>query len=470
MNPLMKLKIFFLILHSLFFILHSSAQQMPTYSQNILNPYLLNPAYAGESSYMNVFLHARNEFSDMPNSPESYMLTMDGNFSNPKFAFGVSAFNNIEAIFKNMGISASYRYKLQIADIHFVSLAISGGIVQNSIDFSKIIAADPTEISDFKGVETRFNPNIDFGILYQLKNFRAGFSIHNLTSPTYKYEQTQNEQYLSYRLMRSLRFTLAYEQPLYEELRLDAMLLSQSVQGLPFEVGASANFNYGDKFWIGGGYRLETDAFVMAGIRVSDQLMFSYCYNFIASGDAAHRAYLGATHEVALGFRWQRQSGKNKSKDKNLNEDIKQLRYMLESQGEEIDRLKQENEEIKRKQELYSIDNSKIDSLIALRAHRINTIPDVKVMEENAKDSTPQAYYVIVAAGQDLLGFKDFQKLLLRELSLETSLMPFEGNSTYYFLYTGHFVKPEDAQAEVKRLRKMKINNYIIGEVWVYKK
>jgi hypothetical protein len=55
-----------------------------------------------------------------------------------------------------------------------------------------------------------------------------------------------------------------------------------------------------DRFWVGGGYRFESDFILMTGMYINDLLSFSYAYDL---GVAAPARYAAGSHEFTLGIR-----------------------------------------------------------------------------------------------------------------------------------------------------------------------
>ncbi|MFM7729090.1 MAG: type IX secretion system membrane protein PorP/SprF, partial [Flavobacteriales bacterium] len=61
----------------------------------------------------------------------------------------------------------------------------------------------------------------------------------------------------------------------------------------------NANLLINNRFWVGGGYRLEDAVIIMAGIDLVPNLKLGYSYDFTTS---AIRTYSTGTHEVMLGY------------------------------------------------------------------------------------------------------------------------------------------------------------------------
>src|ERR1035437_3930129 len=54
------------------------AQQLPLSSQYYTNPFVMNPAYAGISENLNIFLTHRSQWTGLAGAPETSYLTIEG--------------------------------------------------------------------------------------------------------------------------------------------------------------------------------------------------------------------------------------------------------------------------------------------------------------------------------------------------------------------------------------------------------
>ena len=471
----------------LFFTNLGFAQQQPSFFHSVINPFLINPAFAGESGGQNLYLIGRNDFINMPYAPKFYHLTFDAALSNPRIGFGAKAFSNAIFAVRNLGFSATYRYKFQIADRHFLSTALSAGFVQNSLDFSKIIANDPSEISDFRGIESSMRPNIYLGFLYQFSQLKIGFSAYNSLSPTFVYEKSLNEQSLAYHLLQQYHISASYKHRFSNRWALDMKLFTGSTHGLPLWGSLGAVFHYDDMFWIGGGYGHQSKSFFIAGVRLAEQITLSYSYGFSTAAGKNYRAHLGASHEISIGYRIGQRP--TPGRDQRLSQEINQLQFIVESQGQEIDRLRQERIELREQMARLQLDQNTIDSLKnaiiqavsanmphdrhsegiqrSEKTHQHETLIN-NVTDESAEPSEGR-FYVVIAASRTVAEVKEFQRLVLRNFGIDTRILdPNPPSRSYFFVYTNVFNTMEDAINAVRRLERTGISEYIIGNIWIH--
>ncbi|MBK9192175.1 MAG: type IX secretion system membrane protein PorP/SprF [Crocinitomicaceae bacterium] len=59
-------------------IVSAKAQQLPLFSQYYYNRFIYNPAFTGVESQSSVYLIHHSQWKDIPGSPVTYALTVDG--------------------------------------------------------------------------------------------------------------------------------------------------------------------------------------------------------------------------------------------------------------------------------------------------------------------------------------------------------------------------------------------------------
>ncbi len=455
----------------------AAAQQIPIFTESQINPFLLNPAYAGNSDYANVFLHTRSLWADMPDAPQQYYLTADGALNNDKVGLGFMLHTNVEPIIRNIGALFTYRYKVRMGEHHFLSGGLSGGFLQNSLDFDKAIVENPEELAEFRGNWSKFNFDLNAGLLYQFKGLEIGVVAKQLTNTPYTYQHTTSDKSLTYRLIRHYEFSAAYTWRFSERFALRPLFVGQSTEGMPFNFMLNACVSYMDNFWIGAGYRLQSAYSIIAGLVISDRLVLGYNCD-IASTD--YRSQFGLTHEIAVGFRFGRQSKKATPRENVNRNSAGRLQDIVLQQGEDIDRLKQANEDLRKRLDnqatagkqvdsrsaeqqqlldIYTRDRAFMDSLIAVYSVDMETVTDEAMQEKQ--------HYMVLGAYYKVADAKIFQKILEREADLETNITTSD-NGRYYFVYSKIVTSRKEANAEFKRLTDMDIQKYINGNLWIY--
>jgi type IX secretion system PorP/SprF family membrane protein len=122
-----------LIVLSLFYSV-SSAQQVPMYSQYILNGFLVNPSFAGRDGYTTVTLTTREQWVGLEQSPGTYAASFQTRIlknsyiskstsvrkklvkptKGGKVGLGGYIFNDNNGIMRRTGFQAIYAYHIQM--------------------------------------------------------------------------------------------------------------------------------------------------------------------------------------------------------------------------------------------------------------------------------------------------------------------------------------------------------------------
>ena len=118
------------------------AQQLPQYTQYMLNQMAINPAVAGKDDYADVRSNNRYQWVGLTDAPRTYMLTLHAPLKNRHMGLGTQVYTDIAGPTRRVGISLSYAYHMNITKKTKLSFGVSAGIQQWGIDGHKIILHD----------------------------------------------------------------------------------------------------------------------------------------------------------------------------------------------------------------------------------------------------------------------------------------------------------------------------------------
>lgn len=464
-----------LIIAFLGIIIIVKAQQIPIISQQYINQFLSNPAYAGEKEYSNLFLHYREQWADIPEAPKTAIFTLDGAVKPKKIGLGFSYLSDNSNIINHTRVLGTYRYRINIGDSHYVSLGLAGGLQQNAIQFDKIIVENPGDPGLFNSLEKGTGIDANFGILYGIKKFRIGISGNHLLNNGIKFENELTDNTLIYKLIRHYMLSAKYRFNLKSDmLYCEPFMFLRSVQGLPVQIEAGAVINWKDQFWFAGTFRQNSGIVISAGLLAYKKYTFGYAFD-IPLGEIAD--YTSGSHELVIGYRF---IGEKKSKLKSSEQkiDVASIRNLSQQQSEEIDKLTSKNDlnqkaitELKEEIERLKAfrppeDNREFEDFITKHKVSLDDIDleiDTQKIETLSEVTGASEYYVIVGAYYKLEHTKLLQQILKRELNLSTRVFQRQ-DSKYFFVYTTGFDNKEEIKKELERLEKMQITKYVSGQ------
>jgi type IX secretion system PorP/SprF family membrane protein len=270
------------------------AQQDPLYSQYILNPFVLNPAYAGMTNNLNTSVIYRQQWTGFEGSPTT--INANGHISLFANTMGAGLMVVSDKIGNTMTneVYGSFAYRIRLTGDKTLSFGLQAGFVNYKTQNSKLTLQDPSDPL-FNGETNASKPSIGAGIILSSDKFFIGLSVPRLLKTTTSvggYEPTLYTQHLY--AMGSYLFHIN------EALKFKPSVLAKVVSGAPVSVDLNAAIILYDKYTAG----LLTRNFSTYGIFlqavVKDTFRLGYTFE-IPTNQSVGTNFL--THEITLGVR-----------------------------------------------------------------------------------------------------------------------------------------------------------------------
>jgi len=294
---------------SLGFVLHTNAQQVPLYSQYMLNGFLLNPAVAGSEGYTAVNLTAREQWIGFKDAPGTYALSYQTRIlrksyisksssvrkrqryssRSGKVGLGGYVFSDRNGAVERTGFKASYAYHLFFGNSQ-LSMGMSLTAFQLRLNEDKIILEDPNDNIWINARGTAFIPDADLGVYFDTPDFYIGLSADQLLESVIKLGDTGYDQY---RMERNYYLIAGYDYPINDYLILTPSTLLKMSDVGAFQADLSAKLYFDQTYWGGLTYRTGNALIVMAGLRI-DKLVFGYAFD-LSFGSIMKHSF--GTHE-----------------------------------------------------------------------------------------------------------------------------------------------------------------------------
>ena len=319
-------------------------QQTPIYNLYFKNPFLYNPAYAGNDSTVRAFLSYRKQWVGVPEAPETQAFTIDGPVKG-NVGLGISFVNDSDNIISRTGVTFNYAYKLSLENDQRLAFGLAAGITQNRIHFDRINADDDTDPAILSAMDDRTSLDGSFGLMYKRKKFGVSFAAHQLFAKNLKFENTSQFQSVKFKLIRHYIATLQYDFNLKANLLdLTPILLVRSAQGLTPQFELTTLLHYKKDYWLGLSYRHESSFVASIGANFYEHFSVGYSYEVPTSQFARHN---GGSHEFMIGYRFLgKLSGGGQITGYQDNSNYDQLSRQTQEQYELIDQLGQRNERL----------------------------------------------------------------------------------------------------------------------------
>lgn len=448
-------------------------QQTPIVSQYFYNPYLINPALAGQSRDMKVFMLYRHQWVGIPDSPETQVLTIDGPLNDKKIGLGMNVTNDVSHIIGRLTAMLSGAYTVSFAKNNEISLGMSAGILRNQLDFDKI-RADVTDPGILLNVENRTTLEGNAGLSYRVNKFRVGIVTEQLFNRSITYQNTADFRQASFSLVRHYLITTQYSFSINNDLELTPLVLFRSAQGLPAQLDVNATLRYRDILWTNLVYRHQAGIGLAAGAQINERLMVGYSYE-IPTSDLRHVS--SGSHELMIGMRFPSGNHKQPTPRAIKTKMMDDIKRESNAQFEKLDAIQQQSEklnqqlaEYKRVIEQQNSDIEKLKKTLNYFDEELKSAIDklkVDLRKESAFDKS-QTYYLVIGATKTLLDAKSFQKVIRRETKLKPEIIQSE-NQAWFFIYSEEVSSPKEAQKKIKELDTRETRALLVGNPWIYK-
>jgi len=289
--------------------LQAFSQQVPLYSQYMLNGFLLNPAIAGAEGYTAVNLTAREQWIGFKDAPGTYALSFQTRMlknsyisksssvkkrqryssRSGKVGLGGYVFNDRNGAVERTGIKISYAYHMFFSRSQ-LSFGLAASAYQFRLNDEKIILENPDDDFWNNAHGTTFIPDADAGIYYDARNWYVGFSVDQLFESVIKLGNTGYDQY---KMERNYYLLGGYDFELNDRIIVTPSTLVKFAESGALQLDISGKVYYDQTYWGGLTYRTGNALIIMAGLSI-DRLIFGYAFDVSMSSIMKHSF---GTHE-----------------------------------------------------------------------------------------------------------------------------------------------------------------------------
>lgn len=288
------------------------AQQVPLYSQYMLNGFLINPAVAGSEGYTAVNLTAREQWIGFQDAPGTYALSYQTRVlrksyisksssvrkrqryssRSGKVGVGGYVYSDRNGAIEKTGMKAAYAYHIFFGNSQ-LSLGMALTAFQLRLNDDRIVLDDENDNMWINARGTAFIPDADVGAYYDTPNFYVGVSADQLLESVIKLGDTGYDQY---RQERNYYLIAGYDYPINKDWVLTPSTLLKIAESGAAQADFSAKLYYEQNYWGGVTYRTGNAVILMGGLRV-DRMIFGYAFD-ISIGSIMRNSY--GTHEFVF--------------------------------------------------------------------------------------------------------------------------------------------------------------------------
>ena len=270
----------------------------------------INPAATGFSNYANAYLFVRQQWVGFNGAPSTQLFNAQGYIEDIRSGVGLSVLNDQIGHNKTFGVQFAYAHHMKVGQENFLSLGLSGGIVNRRFGGDLIFLdpeIDPNIIELANNGLSKFRPDMNIGITYATPKLVAGFSTTHLTRYLYKEDDWFKPPLHAYAF-------LEYGIDINNRMKLTPCVQAMSVVwsnsgdtiyampkfGIQFDAGLTLSVR--DLLWIGATYRNGDAIIGMVGFKFGPSLRFGYSYD-MKIGPAFKNVRTFGSHEIMLNYR-----------------------------------------------------------------------------------------------------------------------------------------------------------------------
>ncbi|MEL7021596.1 MAG: PorP/SprF family type IX secretion system membrane protein, partial [Bacteroidota bacterium] len=248
------------------------AQQDAMFTKYMFNQLTYNPAYAGESDFLNIGVIHRSQWVGFEGAPVSQSFTAHTPLKNERVGVGLSVMNDLIGPSRVTNANLSYAYRIPIGGVE-LSIGVQGGLYNYWSNYSELSLADVSADQAFSRNVNLTHPNFGGGIYLSGKYFYIGASVPHLVEHDLREDVTTPiyaRIYRHYYGMAGLVLPLNGDNLMFRpsvlvktvslggNLRKDNAF--QSI-GAPTEFDIDLSFLFYQKFWAGMSFRAAIEAF-----------------------------------------------------------------------------------------------------------------------------------------------------------------------------------------------------------------
>lgn len=298
------------------------AQQVPMYSQYVMNGFLINPSFAGRDGYTTVNLTVREQWVGINGAPSTYAASFQTRLlknsyiskstsvrkklvkptKGGKVGLGGYLFNDNNGIMHRTGGQIDYAYHISMGTSNGYPNDLALGLALTAYNFNIKTDGLSYDINDpYLNSYDRsvFITDFNFGASYTTSRYYVGLAMTNLLRGSLIFADTANNKRSE---LGNFYLTGGYKFPINTEWTLEpsAFIKSSDMLFKSVQMDLTARMWYKDIVWGGLSYRTGDAIIALFGLKY-DRFYFAYAYD-IALTDIRGQS-LG-THEISIAVKF----------------------------------------------------------------------------------------------------------------------------------------------------------------------
>jgi len=304
----------------------TEAQQVPMYSQYVLNGFLINPSMAGRDGYTTVNITARQQWLGLTGAPATYAASFQTRILKNSYiskstsvrkriikptkggnvGLGGYVFNDRNGIMSRTGILAAYAYHMEAGKTNglpnYLSLGLAATVYQYAIDLTGnpiLHDIDDTFLDNYDRVV--FIPDFNFGASFTTAKYYVGFAMSSISRGSLLFANSGGNKRTElghYFLSGGVK--IGFPGNPDWKLEPSALIKSSDMLFKSVQMDLTTRVYYQDSYWAGLSYRTSDAMVLMLGLKY-DRFIFAYAFDFTLT-DIRKQSF--GSHELTLAVRF----------------------------------------------------------------------------------------------------------------------------------------------------------------------
>ena len=299
------------------------AQTEPTYSQYIMNGFLINPSFAGRDGYSTVNLTVREQWIGMSGAPSTYAASFQTRILKNSFiskstavrkkivkptkggkvGLGAYIFNDNNGIMRRTGMLFAYSYHIPMGKTGGIPNDLSLGLAlkayQFNVNTSGAILDNPDDPLLNSYDRTKYIPDFNFGASFTTSKYYVGFAMTNILRGSLVFadtSKTKGNELGGYYLTGGYKFPLSPDWI----LEPSAFIKASDMFFTSIQMDLTARVYYKEDYWAGLSYRTNDAIVMLMGLKY-ERFYFAYAFDFTLT-DIRKQSF--GTHELSVAVKF----------------------------------------------------------------------------------------------------------------------------------------------------------------------
>lgn len=269
------------------------SQQDPIYSQYLVNPFVINPAYAGFSRDFSGMATYRKQWIGLDGAPITFNVTGHIALAENKMGVGFIVLSDQIGSNNNTEVQATYAYHVMLDNYKRLSFGIQGGMVNFQSSYADL-TINPNDPKFQSSINEKV-PTFGAGLIYSTERFYGGVSVPKLLNSTTSLDGVEVSLY-----NRQAYAFGAYIFTMSPRIKLKPYMMVRYTDGPPINADVGVSL-IGDDSYSFGLFTRSLSTFGFLGrINIGDTMRIGYVFE-LPTNQSIGSSFV--SHEITVGFR-----------------------------------------------------------------------------------------------------------------------------------------------------------------------